>query len=113
MIIALMVIHIIISAALVMSILVQTSKGGALDGLVGGAATNALGGQGASKFLKQSTAILTFLFVASCVFFAVTLKNVRPGNASSKAVDLLKKEVKKEVPVTDTKPLPTATETTE
>ncbi len=117
MILTLMIIHIVISAALVLSILVQSSKGGALDGLVGGAAVNALGGQGASKFMKKATTVLAVLFTVSCIMFTVTLRDAKPS--SSKALDMLKEDAKKEVPVTETQPLteeviPTeATETTE
>lgn len=115
MIVTLMIIHILISAALILSILVQSSKGGALDGLVGSAATSALGGQGASKFMKQATGILAVLFTASCVIFAITLRDSKQG--SSKVVDMLQKEAKKSTteaqPVATPATLPAATETTE
>jgi preprotein translocase subunit SecG len=105
MIVFLMIIHIIISALLVLSILVQSSKGGALDGLVGSAATNALGGQGASKFLKQATVVLAVVFTVSCVVFAIYLRDARPG--SSKAVDMLKEQTQQSAPV-ETEALPEA-----
>ncbi len=89
----LMIIHIVISALLILSILVQSSKGGSLDGLVGGAATSALGGQGANKFMKQVTIVLAVLFTASCLVFAISLNH--EGPSSSKAVDILKKDVEK------------------
>jgi len=95
-----MIAHIIISALLVLSILVQTGKGGALDGLVGNTATNALGGQGASKFMRQTTIVLSVLFTISCVVFAIYLRTDR--TTSSKAVDMLKKDVQKTAPVTAT-----------
>ena len=105
MIVFLMIIHIIISGLLVLSILVQSSKGGALDGLVGGAATNALGGQGASRFMKQATIVLAVIFTISCVVFALYLRDARPG--SSKAVDMLKKEAQQTAPA-ETEALPEA-----
>ena len=86
----LMVIHVIISVALIMVILAQSSKGGALDGLVGGAASSVLGGQGASKFLKNTTQILAVLFMLNCILLAFQLK---PRKApTSKAVEMMKEE---------------------
>ncbi|MDP8269309.1 MAG: preprotein translocase subunit SecG [Candidatus Tenebribacter davisii] len=93
----LMIIHVVISVALIMVILAQSSKGGALDGMVGGAASNVLGGQGASKFLKNATQILALLFVINCILLAFQLKGKSP-TASSKAVDKMKKEQVTEKP---------------
>lgn len=87
----LMIIHVIISVSLILVILAQSSKGGALDGMVGGAASNVLGGQGASKFLKNATQILAVLFVLNCILLAFQLKGKEP-TASSKAVEKMKKE---------------------
>lgn len=88
--ILLMAIHVIISIALIMVILAQSSKGGALDGLVGGTASNVLGGQGASKFLKNATQILAVLFVLNCVLLSLHLKG--GTKTSSKAVEMMKEE---------------------
>ncbi|MBN2461812.1 MAG: preprotein translocase subunit SecG [Candidatus Cloacimonetes bacterium] len=85
------VIHVLISAALILVILTQSSKGGALDGFIGGTATSMLGGQGASKFLKNATRILAFLFMLSCFLLAFQLKGGKAPGA--KVVDKLKKEV--------------------
>jgi len=89
------VIHVVISAALIMVILGQSSKGGALDGLVGGTASSMFGSQGASNFLKNATKILAFLFMLSCFFLAFQMKSNR-GPASSKVVDKLKEETAEE-----------------
>ena len=94
----LMVIHVIISVALIMVILAQSSKGGALDGMVGGAASNVLGGQGASKFLKNATQILAVLFVINCILLAFQLKGGK-ASTSSTAVEKMKKEQVVEQPV--------------
>ena len=94
----LMIIHVIISVALILVILAQSSKGGALDGLVGGAASNALGGQGASKFLNKATQVLAFFFVINCLLLAFQLKGGK-ASASSKAVDKMKKEQVTEQPL--------------
>jgi len=93
----LMIIHVIISVALIMVILAQSSKGGALDGMVGGAASNVLGGQGASKFLKNATQILAVLFMLNCILLAFQLRGVK-STVSSKAVEKMKKEQVAEQP---------------
>jgi len=95
----LMVIHVIISVALIMVILAQSSKGGALDGMVGGAASNVLGGQGASKFLKNATQILAVLFMLNCILLAFQLRGGNSSTVSSKAVDKMKKEQVVEQPL--------------
>ena len=94
----LMVIHVIISVALILVILAQSSKGGALDGMVGGAASNVLGGQGASKFLKNATQILAVLFMLNCILLAFQLKGGK-ASASSKAVEKMKEEQVAEQPL--------------
>jgi len=93
----LMIIHVIISVGLIMVILAQSSKGGALDGMVGGAASNVLGGQGASKFLKNATQILAVLFMLNCILLAFQLRGTKT-TVSSKAVDKMKKEQVAEQP---------------
>ncbi|MCK5050946.1 MAG: preprotein translocase subunit SecG [Candidatus Cloacimonetes bacterium] len=95
----LMVIHVIISVSLILVILAQSSKGGALDGMVGGAASNVLGGQGASKFLKNATQVLAVLFMINCILLAFQLRGGSGTSASSKAVDKMKKEQVVEQPL--------------
>ncbi|MDP8202631.1 MAG: preprotein translocase subunit SecG [Candidatus Tenebribacter burtonii] len=95
----LMVIHVIISIALILVILAQSSKGGALDGMVGGAASNVLGGQGASKFLKNATQILAVLFMINCILLAFQLRGGTSSSVSSNAVDKMKKEQVTEQPL--------------
>lgn len=75
-----LVIHIIISVALVLVILSQTSKGG-LDANLGGAAMNVFGGSGASKFLRKWTQILGAIFVVSCLFLAFQVSKVNETKA--------------------------------
>lgn len=94
----LMVIHVLISVALILVILAQSSKGGALDGMVGGAASNVLGGQGASKFLKNATQILAILFMVNCILLAFQLKG-KKATATSTAVEKMKKEQVAEEPL--------------
>ena len=103
----LMIIHVIISVGLILVILAQSSKGGALDGFVGGTASNILGGQGASKFLKQTTQILAVLFVVNCILLAFQLRGTKTST-TSKAVEQMKKEaVEKNIQEEELPALPT------
>jgi preprotein translocase subunit SecG len=72
--IILLVIHILISIALVLIILAQTSKGNGLDSSLGGAASNVFGSS-ASNMMKKWTQIIGGLFLVSCVFLAITVKS--------------------------------------
>ncbi|MCD4829118.1 MAG: preprotein translocase subunit SecG [Candidatus Cloacimonetes bacterium] len=73
--------HIIVSLGLVLVILAQSSKGGALDGMLGGMATNSLGSQGASDFMKKTTRVLAFVFMLSSILLAVVVKNINTSDA--------------------------------
>jgi preprotein translocase subunit SecG len=113
----LMIVHVVISVGLIMVILAQSSKGGALDGMVGGMASNVLGGQGASKFLKNATQILAVLFMLNCILLAFQLRGgSRTATTSTKAVDKLREEAAteqttvEELPVLPLTEEPAATE---
>ena len=90
----LLVIHVIVSIALILVILAQSSKGGALDGLVGSTASSVLGGQGASKFLRNATRILAFVFMLLCVLLVFQVD--RRKTISRTAVDKLREEAAQE-----------------
>ncbi|MDO9576792.1 MAG: preprotein translocase subunit SecG [Candidatus Cloacimonadales bacterium] len=93
----LMIVHVIISTGLILVILTQSSKGGALDGLVGGTATNILGGQGASKLLKNATVILAVLFMLNCILLAFSLKGKTVSSSSStSAVEKMREQTTEE-----------------
>lgn len=68
------VIHVIISVALVLIILAQSSKGGALDGLVGGTASNMFGSHGASEFLSKWTKILGAAWLLTSLILAMNIR---------------------------------------
>ncbi|HPR18592.1 MAG TPA: preprotein translocase subunit SecG [Candidatus Cloacimonadota bacterium] len=110
----LMIVHVIISVALILVILAQSSKGGALDGMVGGTATNLLGGQGASKFLKNATRVLAILFMLNCILLAFQLKSPyqssTAGSTSTKAVDKMREKAADEQPLQEEVPALPATE---
>jgi preprotein translocase subunit SecG len=76
-----LIVHVIISVALVLVILAQTSKGG-LDANLGGAAMNVFGGSGASQMLKKWTQILAIIFAASCILLAFLVKDLRGSTLS-------------------------------
>jgi preprotein translocase subunit SecG len=114
-----MIIHVLIAVVLVLLILIQSSKGGGLDGMMG-VATNVLGGQAAPGFLKKATIISALLFMFSCFFLAFHLSAAR--KVSSTAVEKIRKERTEkqttELPVTlpesgnvlDTEPVPLKSE---
>lgn len=105
-----MTIHVIISVALILVILAQTGKGG-LDANLGGAASSVLGGQGASKFLKNATRILAVAFMFSCLFMVFQVDKTKKIKSSG-AVDLMRKEASKQTETPAPAPAP-ATETTD
>jgi preprotein translocase subunit SecG len=62
----------IISVLLVVSILLQSSKGGGLAGIAGGAMSSSLfGGRTAANFLSKATAVLAALFMLNCLGMAI------------------------------------------
>ncbi len=69
----LVAIHIFISLFLVITILMQSSKGGGLAGAFGGAGTSAVfGGRGAASFLQKLTTglVISFMVVAILISFS-------------------------------------------
>jgi preprotein translocase subunit SecG len=93
----LLVIHILVSIALILIILAQTSKGGGLDSNLGGAAANVFG-SGASDMLKKWTQIIGTVFLLSCVFLAI---NVKSG-ATATGLDSSNEKAVKEIPAETT-----------
>lgn len=78
----LVTVHIFVSLALVISILMQSSKGGGLAGAFGGAGTSAVfGGRGAASFLQKMTTglVAAFMIIAILIGFS---SNPDKGNVS-------------------------------
>jgi preprotein translocase subunit SecG len=72
----------LISILLVVSILLQSSKGGGLAGIAGGMMSSTVfGGRSAASFLTRATSVLAALFMLNCVGMAVMTAN--QGTASS------------------------------
>ena len=64
--ILLTVLHIFVSVVLILSILLQSGKGGGMGAALGGASAQVFGGRGAGTFLSK------FTTVAAIIFFCVT-----------------------------------------
>ncbi len=63
------IVHLLVSAALVISILLQSGKGGGLSGAFGGlgeAGGGVLGGRGTATFLNKATVVLAIVFALNC-----------------------------------------------
>jgi preprotein translocase subunit SecG len=69
----LIIVHVIISAGLVLSILMQSAKGeGLASAFGGGSFTGAVfGGRGAATFLSRATTVLAIAFFISCLTLTV------------------------------------------
>ena len=68
----LIVLQMILSVLLVVSILLQSSKGGSLAGIAGGAMSSSLfGGRTAAGFLSKATAVLAAVFMLNCLGMAI------------------------------------------
>lgn len=79
-----LIIHVAISAALVMFVLLQQGKGGGMGGLGGGGASGTLFGSGGSAdFMSRSTAILaTGFFITSLTLSILAVNQVKAQRAA-------------------------------
>mgnify|MGYP006296774241 CR=1 FL=1 len=96
----LLIIHVIISVALILVVLIQSGQGGGLGGMLGGAAAqNVLGGKAAPKFLQNATKILAVLFMISCFVLVFQVSGQKTASSSSSsAVQEFKKKSAQENP---------------
>lgn len=68
----LIALQIIVSLLLVVSILLQSAKGGGLAGVAGGMASSTVfGGRQAANFLQKATTILATIFLLNCLVMAL------------------------------------------
>lgn len=79
MIAVLLTIHFLICAALVSTVLLQRSEGGALG--IGGGPGSMMSGRGAASALSRSTYILGFLFFASSVLLTIVPNIGKSGDS--------------------------------
>jgi preprotein translocase subunit SecG len=89
-------IHVVICLALILVILLQSSKGEGLASAFGGSSlTGAVfGGRGAATFLSKATTVLAIAFMVSCLI----LTFVSPARQITKTESALKKEMSQQVP---------------
>lgn len=84
----LIILQMIISVLLVVSILLQSSKGGGLAGIAGGAMSSTVfGGRGAANFLSRATTVMAVLFMLNCLGMAVlSTKRGAAGSVTQQSV---------------------------
>lgn len=88
--ILLLVIHVIVSIALVVSILLQSGKGGGLAGTFGGSGLTGgiFGGRGAAPFLTKATTVCAIIFMVT----SISLNFVKPGAATKSTIERVIRE---------------------
>lgn len=105
-----LIIHVAISAALVMFVLLQQGKGGGLGGLGGGGASGTLFGSGGSAdFMSRTTAILaTGFFITSLTLSIIAVNQVKARQAQDlpKVSATQNSEVPVETPVASPSDIP-------
>jgi len=76
--------HIVVSLLLIVSVLLQSGKGGGLAGTFGGAGVTGgvFGGRGAAPFLAKATTVFAILFMLT----AISLNFIRPGTGGAGSV---------------------------
>jgi len=93
--------HVIVCIALVLVVLMQSSKG---EGLAGTAFSSGLsgavfGGRGAATFLSKATSVLAIVFMLNCIVLAFMSSRVRqvvsPGSATA-TESVITREAQKE-----------------
>ncbi len=87
--IMLTVLHIFVSVVLILSILLQSGKGGGMGAALGGASTQVFGGRGAGTFLSKFTTVAAIIFFCT----SLTLSMVGSDNKS-----VIKEALQKETP---------------
>ena len=81
------VFHVIVCVALVLVVLMQSSKGEGLAGSAfgGGLSSSVFGGRGAASFLSKATTILAALFMLNCGALAVMSAKTRSAAQGGQA----------------------------
>ena len=92
----LMIIYVPVSLALILVVLMQSSKGESLASAFGGSSlTGAVfGGRGAATFLSKATTFLAITFMLLCM----ALVFVSPTREAQRAQSAVKKEMQKQLP---------------
>jgi preprotein translocase subunit SecG len=84
----LFVIHVLICLALIIVVLLQSSKGEGLAGAFGGGGLSGavFGGRGAATFLSKATSVLAICFMVSSLTLAVISIYIRGGGGANTGV---------------------------
>ncbi len=83
----LLILHVLVAFALVMSILLQSSQGGGLSGAFGGSGNQTLfGGRGAATFLGRATTYLGAGFLVLSFALAIVQTHRGGGTAASRNI---------------------------
>ena len=96
------IVYVVVCVALIITVLLQSSKGEGLAGAFGGGGLSGavFGGRGAASFLSRATTVLAVLFMV----FAVVLSFLGPGGSSpegASAVQKASQESLQSTPATD------------
>lgn len=77
------VIHLVACAALMISILLQSGKGGGLAGAFGGGSSQTLfGGRGAASFLSRASTVLAIVFFVTSLTLGLSASRNATGRSS-------------------------------
>ena len=71
-----LIFHAVLAIALIITVLLQRSDGGALGGIGGGNFSGMLTGRSSANFLTKLTAIIAALFLANSLFLAILSGNM-------------------------------------
>jgi len=97
--------HVLVSLGLIISVLLQSSKGGGLAGTFGGSGITGgvFGGRGAAPFLAKATTFCAILFMLT----SLALNYVKPGERSESVLErtLIESDVGSEPAVTNEMPI--------
>lgn len=76
--------HVVVSLLLIVTVLLQSGKGGGLSGTFGGSGVTGgvFGGRGAAPLLIKATTVFAVMFMLT----AISLNFVKPGARASKSV---------------------------
>jgi preprotein translocase subunit SecG len=90
--------HIVVSIALILIVLLQKGKGADMGATFGGSSQTVFGSAGASSFLSKITAVAAIVFMITCLLLAVMY-----GKAKTSSI---MKGVKNPAPVTQQQSAP-------
>ncbi len=102
-------VHIVVSFGLIVTVLLQSSKGGGLAGTFGGSGITGgvFGGRGAAPFLTKATTVCAIMFMLT----SLSLNYVKPGEKSESVLErsMMEGGLGSEPAVTDEMPISSET----